>query len=382
MDCQNLFSVIDSLNKQYCDIWEEVCNIESPTGYKNGVDEVGNIFIKMAKERGWQVEVLEHEKAGNPICITINPESKNKPVVFSGHIDTVHPIGLFGTPATHRDEKCIYGPGVMDCKGGVVASFMALDALERCGFSKRPVKLIIQTDEETSSKTSSKETIQFMLKKSQKAIAFLNAEGTQGNTVILARKGIVRYQFTVLGRAAHSSKCTEGANAISEAAHKIIRLEQMKDEDGLTCNCGVIEGGTVANAVAARCTFTADIRFANDEQYKQAVETVKMVAEETKIEGCVCQLEKVSERPAMHLANTNTALLEKMNEIYVKCGLPELTARYALGGSDAAYTTQAGIPTIDGVGVDGGKIHSINEYAYLGSLSEAAKRLAAVAYSI
>lgn len=382
MDCQQLFSVIDDLNSKYCNIWEDVCNIESPTNYKNGVDKVGNIFIDLANEYGWHIEVLEHRKAGNAICITINHTAKKRAVVFSGHIDTVYPVGTFGTPAVRRDTDCIYGPGVMDCKGGVVAAFMAMDALYRCGFVARPVKLIIQTDEETGSKTSGKETIQFMLKHAQNAIAFLNTEGIQGNTAVLVRKGIIRYQFEVFGNAVHSSKCNLGANAIVEAAHKIIQLEKMKDIDGLTCNCGVIEGGTVANSVAERCIFTADIRYANEEQYEKAVCIVQDIADDTNIDGCRCEYEVINHRPAMPITDNNIKLLNKMNEIYKRSDLPILASRSCLSGSDAAYITQAGIPTVDNLGVDGGNIHSISEYARIDSLATSAKRLAAVAFYI
>ncbi len=336
----------------------------------------------MANKRGWLVEILDHPKAGNAICITINPASSAPPVVFSGHIDTVHPLGLFGAPPVHREENRIIGPGVMDCKGGGVASFMALDALETCGFTARPVKLILQSDEETGSKTSEKETIRFMLKNAENAVAFLNTEGIQKNTAVLVRKGILRYRFTVHGKAAHSAKCTEGANAVAEAAHKIIRLEQMKDPDGLTCNCGVIEGGTVANSVAEYCSFTADIRFASKEQHDKAIETIEHTAKETTIAGCTCTLEKISDRPAMPYCETNAALLNKINEIYAENDLPVLTPRLCLSGSDAAYTTNAGIPTVDNLGVDGGNIHSVGEFAYLDSLAASAKRLASVAYCI
>ena len=381
-DYKQVFSLIDKMNEKYCDLWENVCNIESPTDYKKGVDAVGNVFIEMANMRQWQVEVLETERAGNAICITINPESKESPVVFSGHIDTVHPIGLFDTPAVRRDQEYIYGPGVMDCKGGVVASMMALDALMLYGFHKRPVKLIIQTDEETGSKTSDKQTISFMLNAAKNAVAFLNTEGIQGNTAVLSRKGILRYRFTVCGKAMHSSKCMDGANAICEAAHKIIKLETMKDAAGLSCNCGVIKGGTVPNTVAETCEFIADIRFANNEQYDFAAKFCETVAKENTIDGCSCRLEKMSERPAMPLSDQNSALLAEINEIYAKCSLPVLAPRFSLSGSDAAYTTQAGIPTIDCLGVDGGNIHSIREYASLESLATCAKRLAAVALYI
>ena len=54
------------------------------------------------------------------------------------------------------------------------------------------------------------------------------------------------YRFGVVdckggGIAGHSSTCYEkSASAILEAAHKIIELEKMKENDGITCNCGVI----------------------------------------------------------------------------------------------------------------------------------------------
>lgn len=379
---QKLLAKIDELNDFYIGVWKDICSIESPTSCKEGVDRVGDYLIRLAKERGFSIKYFSHEVAGNAFSIILNPDSKEKPVVFSGHIDTVFPIGTFSAPVVRTDDEYIYGPGVVDCKGGVVASLMALDALSQCSFKNRPVKLIVQSDEETSSLQSNKKTIEFMINESKDASAFLNTEGTNGNTAVIERKGILRYRFNVTGKAVHSSKCPDGANAVCEAAHKIIKLEQMKDMDGLTCNCGVIEGGTVANSVAEKCSFTADIRFANSDQYDEAVRICEQTAKQSTISGCSCELVKVSERPAMPLCKKNIDLLYKMNEIYESCGLPTLEKLFGEGGSDAAYTTQADIPTIDSIGVDGGDIHSIREHARLASLSECAKRLAAVAFKL
>ena len=378
----DLLKIIDELNEKYLKVWEDVVNIESPTSFKEGLDRVGVYFINIAQEFGWQIEVLKCEKAGNAICITMNPEVKNAPVVFSGHIDTVHPVGLFGEPPVKTDNEKMYGPGVTDCKGGAVASLMAMEALMKIGYDKRPIKLILQTDEETSSKQSNKKTVEFMCEKSKNAIAFFNTEPTDKNTAILTRKGIVRYLFKITGRAAHSARCTEVANAITEAAHKIIELEKFKDIDGITCNCGVIGGGTTANTVAEKCEFIADIRFIDTEQFNTAKKVVEEVASTNTVEGCTCVLEEVSYRPAMVFSQRNRELLDKMNEIYLKNGMPELTAISGSGGSDAAYITEAGIPCVDSIGVYGGYIHSKEEFAYLSSLGESAKRLAIVAYSL
>ncbi|MEE1042502.1 MAG: hypothetical protein UH854_00915, partial [Clostridia bacterium] len=91
MLCEALFEKISELNEYYLDVLEDVCNIESPTSYKEGVDKVGEYFINLAKNRGWTVEVYEQGVAGNVVCITMNNDAKKPPVSLSGHIDTVHP---------------------------------------------------------------------------------------------------------------------------------------------------------------------------------------------------------------------------------------------------------------------------------------------------
>lgn len=381
MQCEALFKKIDELNEQYISVWEDVCNIESPTSFKEGVDAVGNYFIAMAKERGWNIDVLELEKAGNAVCITMNPDAPAAPITFSGHMDTVHPVGLFGTPAVRMDDTYIYGPGVTDCKGGVVASFLAMDALAQCGFTARPVQLILQSDEETGSNTSSKKTVAYMCEKAKNSVAFLNTETFGKKRAVLIRKGILRVNFTIQGKAAHASRCYEGANAVTEAAHKIIQLEQMKDPDGITCNCGVIKGGTVSNTVAAECSFTADIRFSNQQQYELALQTVKDVAAHSYIDGCTCEITYTS-RPAMPLEDRNVTLLDTINNIYEANGMDRLDIGSGTGGSDAAYTTLAGIPTIDDLGTEGDYLHSVKEQALLSSLAHSAKLLASVAYCI
>ncbi len=382
MKCKKLFETINKLNDLYINVLEDVCNIESPTDFKKGVDDVGTYFLDMAEHRGWKTEIFKQEVSGNVVCITLNPYADGKPISVSGHIDTVHAVGSFGTPAVKRDNKNMYGPGVMDCKGGVVAAFMAMDALEKCGFDTRPVQLLLQTDEENGSASSDKATIKYICDKAKNSVAFLNLEGSKGHTAVLERKGILRYRFTVRGKALHSSRCSEAANAIAEAASKILELEKMKDADGLTCNCGLISGGTTPNTVAEKCCFYADIRFCSIKELEMAKQIVEKVARNSKISGCSCEAEEVSYRPAMIKCKRNSELLCKMNEIYQENKMPVLRGRNCLSGSDAAYITEYGIPCVDNIGTEGGNIHSVDEYIELKSLAESAKRIAAVIYCI
>lgn len=383
MECEKLFEAIDSLNDKYISVWEDVCNIESPTGCKAGVDAVGKYFIDMATAKGWKVETFKHDVSGDVVCITLNPDAKGKPVALSGHTDTVHPVGSFGTPAVRLDETKIYGPGVSDCKGGVVSSFMAMDALERIGFDKCPVMLLLQSDEEKGSMPSNKQTINYICEKAKDAKAFLNMEGYREGKCTIVRKGIVTFKFSVHGVEAHSASCYEkGANAIAEAAHKIIELEKYKDENGLTCNCAVISGGTAVNTVPGECEFYANVRFANEEQLKQIRKDVKAIASHSIIKQCKCDVTETSFRISMEYNERNETLRQTINAIYKRNGLPELDHNFGKGGSDASDVTHYGIPCIDSLGVEGKYIHSPDEFAWLRSLAESAKRVASVVYCL
>ena len=173
-----------------------------------------------------------------------------------------------------------------------------------------------------------------------------------------------------------------GANAILDASYKIIELEKIKDDAGLTCNCGVISGGTVRNTVPGKCVFTADIRYATKEQYEWICEYAKQLANTVHVEGCRCKVEIFSGRPAMERTEKNLRLFERINKIYEANGMTPLKERNRNGGSDAAEVTQAGIPCVECMGVKGEGMHCREEFAFISSLAEAAERLARVVLDI
>ena len=382
----NLFSQVDALYQKYVSVLQDVCNIESPTDFKEGVDKVGNYFAALSQELGFSVERFAQPLSGDVLCITMNKDAKGEPIAFSGHIDTVHKIGLFGYPPTRINDGKIYGPGVVDCKGGIVAGFMAMEALKNIGFKDRPIMMLLQTDEEVGSRLSNKATINYICEKAKSCIAFLNLEGYSDNYVnkaVIARKGILRFEIKVTGVEAHSSGCAlSGSNAIVEAAHKIIEIDKIKDNDGVTCNCGVIKGGSVANTVPGECSFVVDVRIATAQQGEWIKNRLREITDTVYVKGCSSTIELVSYRVAMGLEDRNVALLDRMNEIFRKNGLSLLEKAFGRGGSDAADVSSYGIPCVDTVGLHGNYIHSVKEEAYLDSLKDCAKRLAIIAYSL
>ena len=365
----------EELRETYTTFLIKAVEAESPSHDKARVDRCAALFIEEANRFGWRVETEHMPNSGDPVCITMNEDAPGQPIALSGHIDTVHPVGLFGSPAVRIENGILYGPGVCDCKGGVVAALYAMAVLDALGWHERPVKLLLQTDEEVGSALSELATVNFLCEKSKECAAFFNLESYVAGTAVLLRKGIERFVLDVFGKSAHASRKWCGASAICEAAHKIIRIEEMNDRDGITCSCGIVSGGTAANTVPDTCKIVIDMRFSDDTQRKTGEEMLGAITETCTVAGTHATLTTTSRRIAMEPSEKNTALLDKINGIYKANGLPSLAVRKSPGGSDAAYITAYGTPCVDNLGIEGGCIHSPEEFARLDALPEAALRL-------
>ena len=376
------FEKIDELYEKYLKVWRDVSDIESPSEFKKGIDDCSDYFVKMADEFGFKVEKLPQPLSGDPVVITMNPDSNGRPITFSGHIDTVYPVGSFKNYPTRIEGDKIYGPGVCDCKGGIVATMLAMEALQKCGFSARPVQLSLQVDEEIGSRLSKKSTINWICEKAKDSAAFINVEPTLG-TMCIERKGGATYKFKIHGVEAHASMCAErGSNAIIEAAHKMIELEKFKDKDGLTCSCNVISGGTAANTVAGYCEFLCNVRFLNYEQDEFINNKVEELKNTVFVEGCVTEVERISYRLSMPIKERNINLANNINAAFEKYGLKKREIKRGKGGSDAADATAFGLATVDSLGIPGGDIHSPNEFALVEDLKICAKQIVAMILEI
>ena len=375
-----LKETLDLLEEKYISVWNDICNIESPTWDKAGVDAVGEYCATLGKALEYKIETKQIKTAGNVVIITMNPDAVGKPFCISGHMDTVHEKGSFGTPAAKIKDGRIYAPGALDCKGGIVAGLYAMETMKILGYKTRPVMMLLESDEEDGSSSSNKETINYICERAKGAVGFLNLEGfTTKDYCCIQRKGIITYKFTVTGIEAHSSECAKrGANAILEAAYKILEIEKIKDDGGITCNTGTITGGSVPNTVAGSCEFKVNVRYKNANERKWIDEHLRNIAKTTHVKGCKCDIEIVTTRLAMEYTERNVLFLEKINRALEKTGYPTLNGAFRKGGSDAAEITSIGIPCIDSIGVSGGGIHSANEFADIDSLKFSAGRIASI----
>ena len=84
----------------------------------------------------------------------------------------------------------------------------------------------------------------------------------------------------------------------------------------------------------------------------------------------------------MPLEERNLRLFDCINNALADAGLDKIEWANGRGGSDAAYTTIYGIPSIDSLGTAGGYIHAKEEYCYISSFMDCARRLCAIAIGL
>jgi len=376
---KKVFDKIDELSDKYLKVLVDACNIESKTEDKEGVDKVGVYFASIADSMGYVIRKKEFEKAGNVYSFTYNPEGKKKQISLSSHMDTVHVKGTFGYPPTRIEGDYVYGPGVNDSKGNIAVQLLVMEALKSCGYDERPVKLILQSDEEVNSSLSDQKTLEFMVEEAKGSAAFLNVENIEPDRrLTVGRKGITSCKIIINGKKVHAGWCVNGANAIKEAAYKIIELEKDNDNEGITFNCGIINGGGVTNIVPDRCELYVEYRFKNMEQKKIADEKFEKIVKTSFVEGTYSSFERLNNRLPMEADDKNKKLVEIINDICKQVDIEPFDMAETPGGADSAYPSLAGIPTVDSIGIEGSGCHTLNEKARISSMAEMAKVVAAV----
>jgi glutamate carboxypeptidase len=144
------------------------------------------------------------------------------------------------------------------------------------GNSNVPVKYIFAPDEEISLSLSGRSGIDFINENVEGASAVFTLESGTKDRIVTGRKGAMRYEVTVKGKASHAgSAYGEGISAIKEACTKILEIEKNSDVNGITYNCGIINGGKIPNSVPDLCSFVLDIRYRNQAEEDKANELVK-----------------------------------------------------------------------------------------------------------
>jgi glutamate carboxypeptidase len=298
---------------------------------------------------------------GDHLLVDFNLPGKKKTgqVLALGHTDTVYPLGILKTMPWRVAEGRLWGPGVLDMKGGVAFFIHAMRALRELDIPvASKVVLQLNSDEEVGSH-SSRALTEAMALKSKCVLVLEPGTGLTGK-LKTARKGVGGYEVTVHGKAAHAGvDFSNGANAINELARQISVIAGFTDLDkGLTVNPGVIRGGTRTNVVPAEAVVEVDLRIARlrDGAFlEKKFRGLKPVDKR-----CTLTVTGGLNRPPMERTKAIAALFAKARGLAAELGVV-LEESATGGGSDGNFSAALGVPTLDGLGTVGEGAHAVNE---------------------
>ncbi|MBW1751052.1 MAG: M20/M25/M40 family metallo-hydrolase, partial [Deltaproteobacteria bacterium] len=95
--------------------------IQSGTRNKKGVDRVGQLVGNYLADLPLSCKRIEQKQLGDHLVFTTPAAGLGKYILITGHMDTVFPEDT-DFNWYREDTTKIYGPGVIDMKGGLVVT--------------------------------------------------------------------------------------------------------------------------------------------------------------------------------------------------------------------------------------------------------------------
>jgi len=288
-------------------------------------------------------------------------------ILVLSHVDTVHPIGTLGGPLPlRRDGDKVYGPGVFDMKGGLT---LAVAAFRRLAHAKvtcpLPITFMFTPDEEVGSVASRRH---IEAEAARNKYVLVTEPKRNGSRVVTSRKGTGRFLIEARGRPAHAGAAHDkGRSAIRAMAKIILDIEGFTDyARGITTNVGLVSGGTGVNVIPEYCRINADMRIldlqsaAEMEARFQALKSPDPDVE-IKVTGGML-------RPPFERTAEVDLLFNKAAAVAATLGFTLESGPRTGGGSDGNFTAALGLPTLDGLGVDGDGAHTHQEHLLVSSI--------------
>ena len=347
---------------------------ESPTFDAAAVTRMVDMAARDLALMGARIETIPGRMGYGP-CLRAtfpHPRAGAEPgVLVMGHLDTVHPIGTLEALPWRREGNRVYGPGVYDMKGGNFIAVEAIRQLLRAGVATaRPVTVLFTSDEEVGS-PSTRDLIE--AEAARHAVVLVPEPARPDGGVVTGRYAIARFNLRTIGKPSHAgARLADGRSAIREMCRQVVAIEAMTTE-AATYSVGVIQGGQWVNCVATTCDAESLSMAKRQEDLDEAVQ--RMLSLKPTGNDVQLVVTRGVTRPVWEPDARVMALYGTARGIASRIGF-DISHQSSGGGSDGNFTGAMGIPTLDGLGVQGAGGHTLEEHLLLDSLVPRAKLLA------
>ncbi len=217
-------------------------------------------------------------------------------IILSGHTDVVPVEGQSWSSdpfvLEERNDR-LYGRGAVDMKGFAACALAAVPGMIAAGL-KRPIHIALSYDEEIGCLGAPPMIDRMLAEGPTPAAVFVGEPSSM--KVVTAQKAIMVLRTDITGYSVHSSLLDRGVSAVTVAARLIAWLDDRTQSNAAsadpangfsppytTLHCGVVNGGTAHNIVAANAHFLTDIRtvtgedpLAWEDRYKKYIDEVML----------------------------------------------------------------------------------------------------------
>ena len=360
----------------YINDLEFVINRDCGTGNAANITAVAEYLCKQYNALGFKAELVDFgENVGKAVLARNKPNADRYDVLFNAHLDTVFPDGTVEKRPLRIEGDIAYGPGVSDCKGGVLAILHAMKNARREDLERLSIAILHNPDEEIGSPSSAR----WLCEHAKKAKRVIVCEPARDKGELLkARKGYANFRVVFHGKAAHAGNNPQDGRNANIAMMKF-GLESYKlhqPEIGITVNPGVVGCATkLSNVVSDMAYIDYDVRFLEDAQGDQVKEKFQELCSRDWGKDIQVEFTVVKEKPAMPYNDRSKELVDTMTRAAQMAGFE---AKWVLAGgySDGNIMAKMGVPVVDGCGPAGGQLHSDREYSRLNTVERHVKMLA------
>jgi len=348
-------SVLETLKKYV--------SMPSGTLDRSDVAALAKVIAGDFEDLGMTVKMIPGTNMGPVVECTFGHGTKQ--LMLMGHMDTVFPRAE--CQAFSMGDDIAHGSGICDMKGGIAVMLHALkNVLPKVDQEKYTIKVILNPDEEVGSP----ESAPIIQKTAQNSFAALSFEpARRGGALTCERKGVTSFTLHCTGIRGHSgANYLQCASAIQELCAKVNAIYTLRDDSrDISVNIGVIRGGTAENVVADEAVAHGEFRYYDQAFKQELMDKLHAICQVPGMPGTTTKVTWGNTHPALKATEQSMRLADTAIKIAAELGT-DITTESTGGAGDIAIAGLAGIPVLDGFGLEGDGMHTTHEYALISNI--------------
>lgn len=343
---------------------QQLVDLPSPATDPDQVNAAGDWLARKLELVGLKETVHPFVRLGNARFFA-NHEGDEHDVLLLGHLDTSAALRF---RRFQRDGRRVYGSGVLDGKGGLVAGLAALRALRHSRVLRRVRVGFLVTTDATEDGRNGAELVRQYAGKSGIVLGLQG--GDEDGSFFGSRSGRATYRVSASFPA--GTRQLEPDSAVRAFVSRLLATQRLASED-VRIAVTRMEVDAPFEHLPETATATITVRF-NDSAGWPELEQEVRAALTRRTSGMRMTVHGGLRRPPFERTDDRDLLIAETERLAKSINVPTKAA-HRWGSTNVGFVPVE-VPAIDGLGPIGGGRASADEHIFLGSLTERAALLA------